>query len=120
MTEIFTARSVEEAKELAAKKFGKNISEIRFEILDEGKKGLFGLGSKEAKVKATVADGTPVQAAAPKEAPKAPETTTTTTAPVEKKAEPVTVTVAEKPVVTTETKADAAVAAEKTADTEAE
>ncbi|MBP5578994.1 MAG: protein jag [Ruminococcus sp.] len=116
MTEIFTARSVEEAKELAAKKFGKNISEIRFEILDEGKKGLFGLGSKEAKVKATVADGTPVQAAAPKEAPKAPETTTTTTAPVEKKAEPVTVTVAEKPVVTTETKADTA---EKTADTEA-
>ena len=115
MTEIFTARSVEEAKELAAKKFGKNISEIRFEILDEGKKGLFGLGSKEAKVKATVADGTPVQAAAPK----APETTTTTTAPVEKKAEPVTVTVAEKPVVTTETKADTAAAAEKTADTEA-
>ena len=35
MTEIFTARSVEEAKELAAKKFGKKISEIRFEIIDE-------------------------------------------------------------------------------------
>jgi len=119
MTEIFTARSVEEAKELAAKKFGKNISEIRFEILDEGKKGLFGLGSKEAKVKATVADGTPVQAAAPKEAPKAPETTTTTTAPVEKKAEPVTVTAAEKPVVTTETKADPAAAEEKPAAAEA-
>ena len=50
MTEIFTARSVDEAKELAAKKFGKKISEIRFEIIDEGKKGLFGLGSKDATV----------------------------------------------------------------------
>ena len=64
MTEIFTARSVDEAKELAAKKFGKKISEIRFEIIDEGKKGLFGLGAKEAKVKATVADGSAVQTAA--------------------------------------------------------
>ena len=102
MTEIFTARSVEEAKEMAAEKFGKKISEIRFEILDEGKKGLFGIGSKEAKVKATVADGAPVQETAPKAAPEAPKTTT---AP-EKKAEPATKTVAaEKPVVTTETKA---------------
>ncbi|MBR5683865.1 MAG: KH domain-containing protein [Ruminococcus sp.] len=102
MTEIFTARSVEEAKEMAAEKFGKKISEIRFEILDEGKKGLFGIGSKEAKVKATVADSAPVQETAPKAAPEAPKTTT---AP-EKKAEPVTKTVAaEKSVVTTETKA---------------
>lgn len=103
MTEIFTARSIEEAKELAAKKFGKSISEIKFEILDEGKKGLFGIGSKEAKVKATVADAAP--AAAPKaavEAPKAP----VTTAPAPKAEEPATKTVAEpKPVVTTETKA---------------
>lgn len=104
MTEIFTARSIEEAKELAAKKFGKSISEIKFEILDEGKKGLFGIGSKEAKVKATVADAAP--AAAPKaavEAPKAP----VTTAPAPKAEEPATKTVAEpKPVVTTETKAE--------------
>jgi len=104
MTEIFTARSIEEAKELAAKKFGKSISEIKFEILDEGKKGLFGIGSKEAKVKATVADAAP--AAAPKaaaEAPKAP----VTTAPAPKAEEPATKTAAEpKPVVTTETKAE--------------
>ena len=104
MTEIFTARSIEEAKELAAKKFGKSISEIKFEILDEGKKGLFGIGSKEAKVKATVADAAP--AAAPKadvEAPKAP----VTTVPAPKAEEPATKTVAEpKPVVTTETKAE--------------
>jgi len=96
MTEIFTARSVDEAKELAAKKFGKKISEISFEIIDEGKKGLFGLGSKEAKVKATVNDGA---------APAAAEVPKTTSAPAPK-AEPVTKTVAEeKPVVTTETTA---------------
>jgi spoIIIJ-associated protein len=105
MTEIFTARSVDEAKELAAKKFGKKISEIKFEIIDEGKKGLFGLGSKEAKVKATVIENT-AQTAAPKtaapvEAPKAP----VTTAPAPK-AEPVVKTATEeKPVVTTETTA---------------
>ena len=103
MTEIFTARSVEEAKDLAAKKFGKKISEIRFEIIDEGKKGLFGLGAKEAKVKATVADQG--SAAAQSTAPK-----TTTPAP---KAEPVTKTASEeKPVVTTETKAEPVKAAE--------
>ena len=37
MTEKFTAKSVEEAKALAAKKFGKSIREIKFEILEEGK-----------------------------------------------------------------------------------
>ena len=53
MTEVFTAKSVEEAKELAAKKFGKSISEIRFEVIEEGSKGFLGIGAKEAKVKAT-------------------------------------------------------------------
>ena len=54
MTEIFTAKTVEEAKSLAAQKFGKSISDIKFEILEEGKKGGFlGLGAKDAKVKAT-------------------------------------------------------------------
>lgn len=52
MTEIFTAKSVDEAKELAAAKFGKKISEIKFEIIDEGKKGFLGLGKTDAKVKA--------------------------------------------------------------------
>ena len=116
MTEIFTARSVDEAKELAAKKFGKKISEIRFEIVDEGKKGLFGLGAKEAKVRATVEDA--VKAAAPKTAaPKPAAEPVTTAAPAPKaepvttaaptpKAEPVTTkTLAPKPVETTETKA---------------
>ena len=53
MTEVFTAKSVEEAKEMAAKKFGKSISEIRFEVIEEGSKGFLGIGAKEAKVKAT-------------------------------------------------------------------
>lgn len=114
MTEIFTARSVDEAKELAAEKFGKKISEIKFEILDEGKKGLFGIGSKEAKVKATVNDTVSAPAAAPKaaaEAPKAP----VTTAPAPKAEEPVTKTAPEpKPVVTTETTADVKAAETKT------
>ena len=105
MTEIFTARSVDEAKELAAKKFGKEISEIKFEIVDEGKKGLFGLGAKEAKVKATFEESS---AAAPKAQPAA------TAAPVE--AKPVTKTAEEpKPVATTETKA-----VEKPAETKTE
>ena len=52
MTEKFTAKTVEEAKALAAKKFGKSISEIKFEILEEGKKGILGLGAKDAVVKA--------------------------------------------------------------------
>lgn len=101
MTEIFTARSVEEAKDLAAKKFGKKISEISFEIIDEGKKGLFGLGAKEAKVKATVETASAAQTTAPKA-----EAKPVTTAPAPKAAEPVTkAPAAEKPVVTTETKA---------------
>ena len=53
MTENFTAKSVDEAKALAAKKFGKKISEIKFEIVDEGKKGILGLGARDAVVKAT-------------------------------------------------------------------
>ena len=54
MTEVFTAKTVEEAKNMAAQKFGKSISEIKFEILEEGKKGGFlGLGAKDARVKAT-------------------------------------------------------------------
>ena len=53
MTEIFTAQSIDEAKALAAKKFDVPQEKIKFEVLDEGKKGFFGIGSKEARVKAT-------------------------------------------------------------------
>lgn len=66
MTELFTAKTVEEAKALAVQKFGKNESEIKFEIINEGKKGFLGIGAVDAQVKATVADASkPVEAAAP-------------------------------------------------------
>ena len=52
MTEIFTAKTVDEAKSLAAAKFGTGIDKIKFEIIDEGKKGFLGLGKSDAKVKA--------------------------------------------------------------------
>ncbi len=84
MTEIFTANSVEEAKALAAKKFGKSISEIKFEVLDEGKKGFLGIGKSDAKVKATVADAAPVQSAP---AAKAAETVSNVVSAAEEKAE---------------------------------
>ncbi len=67
MTEIFTAKTVEEAKQMAAKKFGKKLSEIKFEVIEQGKKGFLGIGQVDARVKASVAEA-PVQAkaAAPK------------------------------------------------------
>jgi spoIIIJ-associated protein len=66
MTELFTAKTVEEAKALAVQKFGKNEGEIKFEIINEGKKGFLGIGAVDAQVKATVADDSkPVEAAAP-------------------------------------------------------
>lgn len=52
MTEIFTAKTVEEAKKLAAAKFGKNIKSIKFEVIEEARKGILGIGAKDAKVKA--------------------------------------------------------------------
>ena len=54
MTQIFNAKTVEDAKELAARTFGVSESEIQFEILEEPKKSFLGLMTKgEAKVKAT-------------------------------------------------------------------
>ena len=75
MTEIFTAKSVEEAKALAAAKFGKDIKSIKFEIIDEGKKGFFGIGKSDAKVRATYIAPAQTAPAPAKQtaAPKAPE-----------------------------------------------
>jgi len=102
MTEKFTAKTVEEAKALAARKFGKKISEIRFEIIDEGKKGILGIGAKDAVIKATY-----IQPEAPQKPEAAPvmRTEPAVTAPI---AEETVVTAApaeEKPVITTETTA---------------
>ena len=109
MTEKFTAKTVEEAKAMAAKKFGKNISEIKFEVLDEGKKGILGLGAKDAVVKATYvpAGGASKPAAAPVK-----KAEPVVTAPVEEKPVVTAAPVAEKPVVTTETTAEPVVKAE--------
>ena len=53
MTEIFTAKTVEEAKELAAKHFGAPVSDISFEVIEEPKKGFLGFMKGEAKVRAS-------------------------------------------------------------------
>ncbi len=75
MTEIFTAKTIEEAKKLAVEKFGKSENEIVFRILEEPKKGFLGLGKTDAKIEAAVADAAPEKKAAEpvkKEAPKKP------------------------------------------------
>ena len=52
MKKIFTAATVEEAKQAAAAEFGVAESEITFEVIEEPKKGLFGKVKGEAKVEA--------------------------------------------------------------------
>lgn len=69
MTEVFTAKTVDEAKAMAVKKFGKKAGEIKFEVLEEGKKGFFGIGQTDAKVRATYVAAVP-KPEVKKEAPK--------------------------------------------------
>ncbi len=83
MTEIFKAATVEEAKAAAAKKFGKDMRSIKFEVIEEGKKGVFGFGKKEAVVKAVYEE----KATASAPAAKAPAVQPKQTAAPEKKAE---------------------------------
>lgn len=52
MEQIFSAKSVDEAIELAAKEFGISKEEVKYEVLEEAKKGLFGKIKSEAKIKA--------------------------------------------------------------------
>lgn len=52
---VVTAKTTEEAVALAAKELGADIDAIEYTVLEEAKKGLFGLGSTPAKVKATYA-----------------------------------------------------------------
>lgn len=49
-----TARSVEEAKELALDRLGVVEDELEFELLDEPRKGVFGIGRTEARIRARV------------------------------------------------------------------
>lgn len=53
MTEIFKAKTIDEAKNEASKKFGVSIDKIDFKIIKEAKKGFLGLGSTFAEVEAT-------------------------------------------------------------------
>lgn len=77
MTEIFTASTLEDAKQKAAEAFGVPLSEIQFTVLDEPKHSLFGglFGKKESEYRVQ-ADYTPqpdIPQAAPAEtAPSAP------------------------------------------------
>ena len=49
---IITAKSVEEAKEKAAAKFGVAVEEMEFTVIEEAKRGFFGIGASDAKVSA--------------------------------------------------------------------
>ncbi len=51
MVKEFTAKTLDDAKALAAQEFGVSVDEIDFEILEQPRKGLFGMKG-EAKVKA--------------------------------------------------------------------
>ena len=78
MTEIFKAKTIDEAKKLASKKFGVSADEISFNIIKEPKKGFFGLGSTDAEVEAVYT---------PAEAPAEPEKPAENSAEPEKPAE---------------------------------
>lgn len=53
MTQIFTAKTVDDAKALAVRAFGAAEKDIIFEVIEEPKKGLFGFMKGEARVRAT-------------------------------------------------------------------
>jgi len=63
-----TARTVEEAEELALKELGVDRSEVEVEVLSRGKAGFLGLGAELARVKVTL------KGAATVAAPRAPAT----------------------------------------------
>ena len=67
MKEIFTAKSIEEAKHLAAEKFGVSEDQIVYRILEEPKKGLFGKIKREAQVEAVYEEPAAAAAAAVRE-----------------------------------------------------
>ena len=51
---IITGKTTEDALKKAAEELGaKSVDELSFEVLEEAKKGLFGIGAAPAKIKAT-------------------------------------------------------------------
>lgn len=53
---IVTGKTVEAAVALGAEKLGRDASSVTYEVLEEPKKGLFGLGAADAKVKVSAKD----------------------------------------------------------------
>lgn len=52
MTEItVSAKNVDAAVALGAEKLGKSVDEIKYEVIEEGKKGILGFGAADAKVR---------------------------------------------------------------------
>src|SRR5690242_13598683 len=49
-----TARTVDEAKELALDRLGVVEDELEFEVVDEARKGLFGIARSDARIRARV------------------------------------------------------------------
>src|SRR5512140_66317 len=49
-----TARTVEDAKELALDRLGVVEDELEFEVVDEPRKGLFGIARNDARIRARV------------------------------------------------------------------
>ena len=48
----FTGKNKEEALNAAKEKFGVPLTEIEYEVIDEGSTGFLGIGSKPAQIKA--------------------------------------------------------------------
>ena len=74
MKESFTAKTLEEAKQMASEKFGVSVDYIVFRILEKPKKGFLGLGKKEEYVVEAAYEPMETPAAAP--APAAAEAQT--------------------------------------------
>ncbi|MEW6724986.1 MAG: RNA-binding cell elongation regulator Jag/EloR [Bacillota bacterium] len=53
----FKARSVEEALSLALRRLGVEREQVDVEVLDEGNKGIFGIGAREARIRVRVRSG---------------------------------------------------------------
>jgi spoIIIJ-associated protein len=81
------APTVEDAVERGAKELGLAPERLEIEVLDEGAKGLFGLGSRQARVRLTVREPGQAPKAALEEAPPAAAVIEEQPAPAERRAQ---------------------------------
>lgn len=94
MKDIFVGKTVEEAKAKAVEKFGVSMDKINFVVIEEPKKGLFGLIKGEAKVEAEYTENIAVPAAV-EETVSVTETEEEPVLPAEKTSEEITEAVTE-------------------------